>query len=238
MLEVNFEKKLNRTVGFPSGGFAPTKEQVAFAREHVSNTYAEFIETYGYGLVRGGRFQFCPIDVYRPLAALIFKADPDFSHNDCFMLGFDAFGMRVTAWSEKYWNVEIDLLQYTITSGKLAPPVFDFPIPVPKGSTTPVNRETMTRGILPGDKDSGECWDWRENKMFDRCVGAYGALEFGEAYGFFPALGMVGYESRSRAVESVRRIKALEYFCMIAQMRNFDLVRHNRGRNEVVRPIG
>lgn len=216
----------------------PTEAQVAFAREHVSNTYAEFIDTYGYGIVLGGRFQFCPIDMYRPLAALIFRADPDLSHNNCFILGFDAFGMAVTAWSEKYWNVQIDLLQYRITASKLAPPVFDFPIPAPKGSTDQVNRETMTRSILPSDKDTGECWDWKENKMFERCVKAYGALEFGQAYGFFPALGMVGYDSRSRAVENIKRVKALEHFCIVAQMQNFDLVRHNRGTTEVVRPVG
>ena len=238
MLELNFEHTLKEDVGLPSFDLVPTPEQVAFGREHVSNTYAEFIETYGYGRVRGGRFQFCPIDIYRPLAALIFKADPDFSHNDTFILGYDAFGMSITAWSEKYWHVSIDMLEYKITCSKLAPHIFNIPIPAPKGPTVPVNRETMTRTILPNGREAGECWDWMENKMYDRCVKAYGALGFGEVYGFFPSLGLTGYDSRARVVENIKRVHALEYFCIIAQMQEFSLIRHNKGREEMIRPIG
>lgn len=98
----------------------PEASQVADAREGVSQTYAEFIQTRGYGLVRGGRFQFCPADEYRPIVALIFKADPDFSHNDTRILGYDAFGMDVVAWSEKHNLVNIDLLEYKVRCMALA----------------------------------------------------------------------------------------------------------------------
>ncbi len=238
MLEQNFELELKEDVGLPNFDLAPTRDQVAFGREHFSNTYAEFIKTYGYGRVRGGRFQFCPIDVFRPLAALIFKADPDLSHTDCHIVGYDAFGQSVTAWSERNRHVEIDLLEYQVSCTDIAPDIFNIPIPIPKGNTVPINRETLTRTILPSDPDAGECWDWMENKMFDRCVKTYGALEFGEVYGFFPSLGLTGYDSRARVVENIKRVKALEHFCMIAQMQNFTLVRHHKGRLEPVRPIG
>ncbi|PTV93405.1 hypothetical protein C8J27_11720 [Rhodobacter aestuarii] len=238
MLEKNFEEKLREDVGLPTRDLDPTPEQVAFGREHFSNTYAEFIETFGYGRVRGGRFQFCPIDVFRPLAALIFKADPELSHNDCHIVGYDAFGRDVTVWSQRFNVVHVDLLQYKIRNLSLAPSdLGTMPIPVPV-NPVPLNRETRTRSILPSTADIGECWDWQEGKMFDRCVKGLGALEFGEVYGFVPSLGLTGYNTRSRVVENVRRQRALEHFCMIAQLQPFRLVRNFGPREETVREIG
>ena len=236
MLERNFELELEDMGPYTPARF-PTVEQIEDGREGVSNTYATFIETRGYGLVRGGRYQFCPADQYRSLAALIFKADTDFSHKDTRILGFDAFGMELVAWSEKHNTVRIDLLEYQIRCMSLAKPVLNYPMPIPK-KPVPLNRETRTRTILPTDEDTGECWDWQENRMYEAAVRKLGQLEFGEVYGFVPSLGLTGYNSRSRTLDNVQRVKALEHFCLIAQLKPFHLVRSNMGRTETIREIG
>lgn len=236
MLERNFEKRLNRIGDYTPAQF-PSQGQVAEGCERVSNTYAEFIKTRGYGLVRGGRYQFCPADQYRSLAALIFKADTDFSHTDARILGFDAFGMELIAWSERHNSITVNLLKYQIECFDLAAPVLNYPMPIPK-KTVPLNRETRTRTILPTDEDTGECWDWQENRMYEAAVRKLGQLEFGEVYGFVPSLGLTGYNSRSRTLDNVQRVKALEHFCLIAQLKPFHLVRSNMGRTETIREIG
>jgi hypothetical protein len=236
-LDQNFVEEL-QSVGPVIRQELATPDQIAFAEKHVSQTYSQFIAQHGYGTVCEGRFQFCPIDRFRPLAALIFKADPDFSHTDCHIVGFDAFGMRVQAWSEKHYSVAIDLLEYKVSNIALAPSILNYMPPLPDTPRAPRNRETMTRMILPHEREAGDMWDWQDEPMYARCAEAYGALEFGECYGFFPSLGMVGFQSRFRAVENIKRVKALEHFCMIAQMQDFNLVRYNMGRDEIVRPIG
>lgn len=236
MLEKNFEIKLGDMSPYTPALF-PIPAQIADGREGVSNTYAEFIETRGYGLVRGGRFQFCPADVYRPIAALIFAGDPDFTHKDTRILGFDAFGMELTCWSEKHNLVKVDLLRYQVRCTALAPIVFAMPLPVPK-KTVPINRETLTRMILPADKDTGECWDWREDRMYAQAVKAYGALEFGEMYGVMPSLGITGYHSRERELKNVKRLKTLEHMALIAQLKPFHLIQTERGVAKEVRQIG
>ena len=74
--------------------------------------------------------------------------------------------------------------------------------------------------------------------MFDRCVKNLGPLEFGEVYGFVPSLGLTGFNTRSRVVENVRRLRALEHFSMIAQLQPFRLIRNFGPREETVRMIG
>ncbi|NJM83036.1 MAG: DUF1851 domain-containing protein [Tabrizicola sp.] len=215
-----------------------TPNQVSFAADHVSETYSQFIAQYGYCMMFDGRFQFCPIERFRPLAALIFKADPDFSHNDCHIVGFSAFGSLIYAWSEKHDFVKIDLLKYRIECNTLAPDVLDMSIFEDDDPPRPQNRESLTRLILPFEENDCDIRDYDDNLMYAQCAKACGALEYGQVYGFFPSLGFVGYKTKFRSVENINRVKALEHFAMIAQMQDFHLVRYNMGRDEIVRPIG
>ncbi len=236
-MDQSFLDELNE-IGTPVRKEAATPGQIAFGLQHVSETYAQFIGQHGYGTIHSGRFQFCPIERFRPLAALIFKADADFSHNDCHIVGFDAFGTELHAWSEKHFFVKIDLLEYKVECIEIAPSLLNFTLPASEVAPPPKTADSMTRMILPTDHETGEMWDYKGDPMYTRCVKAYGALEFGEVYGFFPSLGLVGYNSTFRSVENIKRVKALEHFSMIAQMQDFNLVRYNMGRDEVVRQIG
>ena len=236
MIEANMQKKIDY-LGSPSDAIPATEEQIQFAREHISNSYGCFMKEYGVGHYFNRGWQFCDPEEFRPLAALIFKADPDFSHNDCHIVGFSAFGDLIV-WSEQHWIVNIHLLEYMIKCNRLYKSVSNIPLPAPKRPTVLVTAETVTRSLIPSEPDVGEFWDRDGREMFARCVKAHGPLEAGECFGFVPSLGMTGYNSKYRYVEHVQRLKALEHFCLIAQMKDFHLVRHNMGQKEQMRVIG
>lgn len=237
-MDRNFEKKFGR-IGRSKAYDFPTQEAVAFARMHISETYAEFLNDHGYLMVRSGRFQFCPLDAFRSIVALIFKADPDFSHTDTHIVGYDAFAMEIMAWSERHNALTINLLEYEIYCSALAPSIFAFQHPLLKDMPKrEVTKDSLTRSLLPTDEDTGECWDWQGNKMFGQAGLNLGTLEPGQVFGFVPSLGMTGYDSRSRAIENVQRLSALEHFAIASQLKPFQLVRTVKGKKEVVREIG
>ena len=74
--------------------------------------------------------------------------------------------------------------------------------------------------------------------MFNRCVKQHGPLQMGECYGFFPSLGMFEFGTKTKDVDHVKRVSALEHFTMIAQLKPFNLVRTVRGKTVIVREIG
>ncbi len=223
--------------GPPQDAKPLTREQVAFFKQHFPDSFYEFITIYGLGHYFDRGWWLVDPQEYRPLLALIFKADPDFDHNSCHLVGYSAFGdLRI--WSEKYFTILVDLLTYEVTNQKLAPSVSNIPLPKLE-NPRPITAENLVSGVIPDEKEVRELWDFPENEpMFKRCVKEHGALERGECYGFVPSLGMVGFNSKFRRVEYVKRVKALEHFCMIAQMQDFVLTLRNKGRKEIVRTIG
>lgn len=236
MLEKNIEDRLKKC-GEPKGGSPLTEEQRAYVEEHLPASFVGLLEQYGFGGVFENGWQLCDPMAYRRLAATIFKADPDFSHNNTHIVGYSAFG-DLAVWSEQYWNVTIDLLQYEIVSPQLAPAVFNIPVPIPTGSVHKVDGNSMARSLLPAEKDAREFWDLSDRPLFSRCVKELGPLELGECYGFVPSLGATGYNSKFRALEHIKRLSALEHFSIIAEFKSFYLTRMNMGKKEFIREIG
>jgi|GEM_PF-490452 len=235
MLERNIEMRLKK-IGEPQGGTPLSSEQLEYVRNHLPPAFVDVLKEYGFGGVFNNGWQLCDPLAYRSLAAMIFKADPDFSHNNTHIVGYSAFG-DLAVWSEQYWSVTIDLLQYRVRSSKLAPSVFNIPIPVPR-NTQPINANTMARTVLPSDVDDREFWDRDNQPLFARCVKEYGALELGQCYGFVPSLGATGYNSKFRYLEHIQRLSALEHFTIISQFKPFHLTRLNMGQKEIIREIG
>ena len=236
MLEKNIADRLKRC-GEPQGGAPLTAEQLEYAQEHLPLSFVGLLEEYGFGGVFDNGWQLCDPIAYRPLAAMIFKADPDFSHKNAHIVGFSAFG-QLAIWSEEHWIVTVDLLKYELTCARLAPPVFNIPIPTPTGTTQQVTANTMARGLLPFELDAREFWDRDGAPLFSKCVKKYGALELGQCYGFVPSLGATGYHSKFRSLEHIQRLSALEHFSIISQFKPLQLTRLNMGVTETVREIG
>lgn len=236
MLEQNFQEYID-DVGEPQGGAVLTSEQLGYVREHLPSSLAGFLEEFGFGGYFANGWQLCDPLKFRTLAALIFKADPDLNHNNTHIIGFSAFG-TLAVWSEKHWDISVDLLQYEVECFSLAKPILNVPLPPPPISARPVNDISMASNILPFDNEVREFWDRDGRPLFSRCVKKYGKLELGECYGFVPSLGATGYNSKFRYLEYIQRLSALEHFMIISQFKPFHLTRLNMGNNEIIREIG
>jgi hypothetical protein len=237
MLTEQYTKRIKR-LGAPLRGAAPSQDSLNCLEAHFPNAFVRFIKEYGYTSYFDRGYQFCDPLKFRPLAALIFKADPDLSHSNCHLASMSVWGM-LHFWSDEHWRVDVDLLEYTVTCRKLAPSESGGPpIALPPGKRREPDADHISVGLLPFDDNAREMWDWQDKPMFSECTHRHGPLNHGDCFGFVPSLGLVGYNSRERKVENVQKFDALTHFSLIAQMQNFHLVRTVKGRREVIREIG
>jgi hypothetical protein len=235
MLDSNFVDRIER-IGPPQRCIALTAEQDARLLEQLPHSFMDFLRQFGFGDYFNRRLQYCNPADFRSVLALVFAADPDFSHTDCHVVGYTAFG-KLQCWSERHDHVVIDLVDLRLTSSKLAPTNFVMPAHLPKRerSTDP---NVLARSLLPYEKEEFEEFDADDKPMFERCVAMHGPLERGECYGYFPAIAMFGNDSPMRRIENIKRVAALEHFAILAQMGTFNLMRLEKGQYTAVRPIG
>ena len=95
-------------------------------------------------------------------------------------------------------------------------------------------RDRAVGSILGGlDGPGYEFFEHTENSkpLFTRALRKCGALEFGECYGFFPALGLGGLG----VLSELRRVRALEHFAIIAQLEPIELRYNDLVNKRVVR---
>ncbi len=238
LLNDEYQSRLKR-IGPPSDSIAASESAVAFLRLHLPEPHADLVEVHGFcGFFQNG-YQLCDPQIYCTLAENIFRDDNELVHKECHIAGFSAWG-DLYFWSERYGLGSINLLQYQIRCMALAKSELGGP-PLPTLQSKPDEATAKMRlglQLLPREEEIRECWDWQNEPLFDKAVTANGALELGECFGFAPSLGISGYNSRNRAIENVKKFFALPHFSMIAQVKEFDLVRTVKGRSEVVRRIG
>lgn len=193
-------------------------------------------ETYGFGELFGGLFKFCEPDRFRSILALIFKADPDFSHRDCHIIGFTAFG-ELRVWSERHGPVDIDLPACRVGCSALAPTKFITLDSAPQTDTLPTD-DSMARAMIPFDQEDVDYQDFAGRPMYRRCVKTHGALTSEECFGFFPALAVSGEGSRFQSVDKIKRVTAIEHFALLAQLAPFTLTKVGPRGFEHIRAIG
>lgn len=235
MLDTFFSEIIDE-LGPPQRAVPLTSEQDERLSKVLPRSFMAFLRMYGFGDYFDRRLQYCDPSDFSEVLALVFAADPDFSHKDCFVIGYSAFG-RLVCWSQRHDHFEIDLVDLRLTSSKLAPTAFVLPPGLPKRdrSTDP---DVLARSLLPSKSKTFEEFDAQDQPMFDRCVVAHGSLERGECFGYFPAIATVGLDSPMRRVENVKRVKALEHFAILAQLGTFSLMRLERGQYTAIRTIG
>lgn len=195
-------------------------------RAILPSTLVDFIEAEGFCSFHDGLFRLCNPDEMRSISALVFKADKEFHHRECHIVGYTAFG-DLMVWSDKLWKFHIDLPESSVYSIALTM----------EGWAPRVTAEHMAAGIVP-DKESADFVDFSGEPMFDRCMAMHGPLAGDECYGFFPALAISGASSPLRRVENIKRVKAKEHFAILAQMDTFDLMKLVPDGVAPVRQIG
>lgn len=203
------------------------------SRETVSNEligkYSEklpklltvFWKQQGFGAWGGSLFRLCNPDDFEGLLSQIFHADDDFSHKDCHIYGYSAFG-QLLIWSERHWVTQVDLV-----NGRVSCPVLIDPS---KAKNADIHMSTS----LSVHPDSLDSYDDNDKKLFTRAVKKYGRPEPRQAFGFFPALAMGGAPN----LENIQIVPALEHFLFLAQLQQFKLVDYLAQPPRVVREIG
>ncbi|MEB2848009.1 DUF1851 domain-containing protein [Rhizobiales bacterium RZME27] len=191
--------------------------QSAFPEE-----FLQFWREAGLGVWRQGRFQFCNPHDMAELSEKIFAGDPDFTPDRTFIYGYGATG-RLFVWNAD-WNetFEIDLPRLEATGL--------------------INRNKKSEGmgvlvssVLYLDNDFYDLLDPATEKfVLSKFLKTHGALKFGEVYGYFPALAMGG----SGALDSLKKVSAIEHFHLLADLGPIRLSRVEDGGSEFVRELG
>ncbi len=207
--------------GVPQQAQELTQERALELRGHLPGSIIDFWLAYGLGSVLDGLFRFCDPADYRDILTLLFKADKDFSHKDCHVYGYSAFG-ELYIWSEKHEVVDIKLLDLKMSASRLL---------YPENRADP----DIAIGISLGHLNNLDIRaDDDDRLLFKRALKKVGKLEPGEVYGFklAPALG------GGKTLDALKRYSALEHFAILAQMADVQLIDYLKFPPEFIRTIG
>ncbi|KXO72950.1 GAD-like domain-containing protein [Brucella anthropi] len=204
-----------------------SNKELSQLREVLPHTLVDFIEEKGFCSFHNGLFTMCNPEEMRVVIAQVFGGDNDFHHGNCHVFGYTAFGV-LYCWSDKLYNFRIELPLNVIYCRALTAPE-NWP---PRASA-----EHIASGMIP-DQEEADFLDVDGNPMFAACQRVYGANDASECYGFFPALAIAGAFGPAQDVGHIKRVKALEHFTFLAQLRQFYLMKSFSGGLQTVRSIG
>lgn len=177
----------------------------------------------GVGSWRNGLYRLCVPSDFDGLLSQIFHADQDFSHKDCHVIAYSAFG-ELKVWSERHWFVNISLSTSMMDCTTLIDPQKK------RNPNTPV----ISRFFGVAKDDTLDAHDDAGKPLFARARKLLGDLEPGECYGFFPALAMGG----APTLKNLKRTPALPHFTFLAQLQPFTLMDYLARPIKAVRQIG
>ena len=185
----------------------------------------EFWRAFGVGTWAGGKFQFCRPDRYAEIVRIVLADDSDFNAEQTHLFGFGAFG-DLLLWNEKRQRLSINLpyLEATADATQANWKAID---PNIACTSTLVRVGRDDQFTLFENTDSAA-------PLFKKCAQRLGEPEPGECYGLFPALALGG----STDINSVKRVKALEHFSILAQLGPVRLVDYSGGSTRYIRNLG
>lgn len=234
-IEKNYQS-LTERLGPPDQRQDMPAEELDYCRDRLPPRLIRFIADQGYSTHRSGGVTIAKPSTLAPILALVFKADPDLSHENCTVISYNPFG-SLSLWSNDLGIAYVDLAVGRVSSRKLAPTEFR-PGLLPPKPASPPDPNLVARGAVFSQPENFDFLDYRGDEMLRRCIKQHGRIDLGECYGFFPALALAGVESPMRSVENIRRVSALEHFAFLAQAQPFYLTRVGPSGIEKVREIG
>lgn len=180
----------------------------------------DFWSNQGIGTLSNGMLRVCLPNTFDGLLQQIFHSDSDFSHNDCHLIGYSAFG-KLFVWSERHWMVTVDLISALVSA-----PCHD-----------PANKLNANASLITGlfrERDYLDQHDKDQKLLFKKAVKKLGKPGRGEAFGFMPALALGG----NADLNNIRIVPALEHFSILAQLQPFNLISYLPGQAGLGRKIG
>lgn len=182
-------------------------EELATWRGKLPDILLDIWNKFGLIQTYGGLIQWClPEDMSR-VVDLVLKGDREFDASRIYPYAYSAFG-EIYCWSPEWRRVRINLVGGTVWVNQYFNPKDRY--------NANLNAISAVEKATPEHHDA---WDEDEKPLFDRAVAALGVPDFGECFGFFPALSMGG----AARLENLRRVKALEHFTFLAQTQEFML---------------
>ena len=185
-------------------------------------SYLTFVSEVGTGPVLDGFFHYVDPRAYASLPPMVFGNDPDFYPSAMVVVGHSAFG-ELLIWNRNHRAMTVDLLSRWVLASEFFKPDQEVSDEV-----------SLEAAFMLIDADSYDAVDVDGNLMFERCLKAYGPLEFGQIYAprLHPALG------GSMTVDNFRPASAREAMAIAAQAAPFNLVDARPFPPKIVRRIG
>lgn len=199
-----------------SGGEFMAPDQLAKFEAKFPKIMGMFWRKNPLGHMLNQAYWLCNPDLFRPVITALFQGDPDIDPVRTHVYAYTAFG-RMVAWNEDHWNLDIDLLYGFVSCYGL-----NYPDKKINTDLVAISALEMFSSLEDVDEeDEGEKW------LYNRTKKKLGAIEYGECYGFFPALPLGG----PRRLENLKKVRAVEHFSLLAQLQDFTL------RDYLARPI-
>lgn len=163
----------------------------------------------------GGRLWLCDPRDFAGVVASVLGNDPDLNPSRTHCFAYTVFG-ELFLWNEDHWGVDVDLIRGLVSCNGLSHPQ--------RKRNPHIHALTSILTFEAADVDG---FDENDKPMFARASKALGAPDYGECYGFVPALALGG----AARVENLRKLSAAEHFAILAQAQDFVL------RDTLSRPI-
>ncbi len=213
--------------GPPQRGAKVDPAYAQIYRGRLPDFLLRFWTDFGFGAFGDGMLWLCDPALLQPVMDTIFAGDPEIVASDMLPFAYTAEG-EVRAVHPKFGAVTIDaVLDLHVRYHETA---LSAPLPL---------ENTVGGDLAPPESlidDNGDA-------LFPQAVARLGPLQYGEAYGFFPALRMGG----ALLVENLRKVAVREHLLFLAQIDRFRLdeyfyrendPQHPFGSSRVIRPIG
>lgn len=165
----------------------------------------------GRSIFRNGRIQLCHPQDLAMVMDQILAHDVDLAPSDTHAYAYSAFG-TIYFVHGLHGAGQIDLLNGTILCKRLA----EGP-----SSSCDIGQSATTPFRLPDD--TLDLISHEGQPLFDAATLKHGALDVGQCFGFFPALGMGGIAH----LDSLQAVNAPIHFSILAQLADFQLVRED-----------
>lgn len=217
-IEKNYES-LTERLGPPDQRQDMPDEELSYCKGRLPSRLIQFMGDQGYSTYRSGGVTIAKPATLAPILALVFKADPNLSHENCTVVSYSPFG-SLSLWSDELGIAYVDLAEGRVSLRKLAPTEFRPGMLPPKPKSPPDTNLVAREAVLSYPEDF-DFLDYRGDEMLRRCITQHGEISLRECYGFFSALALAGVDSPMRSVEHIRRVSALEHFALLAQAQPF-----------------
>lgn len=200
-----------------------TSEEIASIRENLPGSAADFCISMGRAVMRDGIVQTCHPNDLKGILALVFGADKDFSHRNCFAFAYTAFG-TISFWMKDYGTGEISLYDGQVTHDNF--------VQGERATDGDNNTVTVPFSLPPEALDYP---DKSGKDLFKRATKKLGSIEIGQCFGFVPVLPLGGIAD----LDHLKRLSAPEHFAIVSQAMEFFLVEsEDFGDITEIRPIG